>query len=606
MKRWNRQNEQLANAAESAATIAWWLGSEPYPQSSLYNAWDLVLGSQMHDIMPGTSLPKAYEYAWNDEILALNQFAEVTKHASAAVLSTLDTSAKGIAVAVYNPLGIDREDPVEATIPFTGTPSDMVTAYDPQGHPVPTQILGRDGNSQHVLFIAKVPSVGYAIYDLRREAKSSSPDLGVTTNSLENARYRVTLDSNGDIASIFDKSLNRELLSAPARLSFHTENPAQWPAWNMDWEDRNKPARGFVGGAAQIRIMETGPARVALEVTRTAENSTFKQKISLAAGSAGDRVEILNHIEWRSAEASLKADFPFTAGNRNAAFSDKIGVSLRDNDKTNRFEMPLQQWMDLTDVSASYGVEVMSDSKYGSDKPDDHTLRLTLLYTPGTRGGYRDQGSQDQGRHQILYALAAHKGDWSEGLDAWQSARLNQPLRAFLPPAHPGSARIFSLANLNSGQVQIEAIKKAEDSDEIIVRLEELDGRSATNLALKFPVAIASAHEVDGQERPIGNATLQNGRLVFDMKAFGLRAYALKLAPPPISAKPVVSQVVVLAYDTDVASTRAQRNDGAMNASGAYPAEMFPKQINRGRGGLSIWFNRRWRKECPHRTRSKS
>jgi len=536
----------------------------------------------MHDIMPGTSLPKAYEYAWNDEVLALNQFAEVAKNASAAVLSTLDTSAKGIAVAVYNPLGIDREDPVEATIPFTGKVPERITAYDPQGQPVPTQILGHEGNSLRVVFIAKAPSVGYAIYDLRQGSNSARSSLSVSKNSLENARYRVTVDSNGDIASVFDKSLNRELFSAPARLSFHTENPSQWPAWNMDWDDRNKPARNFVGGPAQIHIVENGPARVALEVTRTTENSTFRQKISLAAGSAGDRVEILNHIEWRSAEASLKADFPFTAGNPNAAFSDKVGVSMRDNDKSNRFEMPLQQWMDLTDAGGDYGVEVMSDSKYGSDKPDDHTLRLTLIYTPGTRGGYRDQGTQDQGRHQILYAFAAHKGDWNEGRDAWQSARINQPLRAFLPAAHSGSGRSFSLATLNSDQVRIEAIKKAEDSDEIIVRLEELNGRSATNLTLGFPVAITAAHEVDGQERPIGDATLQNGRLVFGMKSFGLKAYAIKLAPPSMAAKPVASQAVTLAYDTDVASTRAQRNDGSMNANGAYPAEMFPKQINRG------------------------
>ena len=167
MKRWNRQNEQLANAAESAATIAWWLGAEPYPQPSLYAAWDLVLGSQMHDIMPGTSLPKAYEYSWNDEVLALNQFAGVAESSSAAVLSTLDTTAQGVPVAVYNPLPIEREDAVEATIPFTGTVPAAITAYDPQGQPVPTQILGHEGNSLRVLFIAKVPSVGYAIYDLR-------------------------------------------------------------------------------------------------------------------------------------------------------------------------------------------------------------------------------------------------------------------------------------------------------------------------------------------------------------------------------------------------------------------------------------------------------
>ena len=167
MKRWNRKNEQLAAAAEGAAVAASWLGAFPYPYDPLYQGWDLVLGSQMHDIMPGTSVPKAYEYSWNDEVLALNEFASVTEHATAAVLSQLDTSAKGTPVAVYNPLATDREDPVEATVPFSGEAPRSVVAYDPQGQPVPTQILDRQGQTLRVLFLAKVPSVGYAVYDLR-------------------------------------------------------------------------------------------------------------------------------------------------------------------------------------------------------------------------------------------------------------------------------------------------------------------------------------------------------------------------------------------------------------------------------------------------------
>ncbi len=116
MKRWNRKNEQLANAAECASTIATWLGAFPYPRDALYRAWDLVLGNQMHDILPGTSVPKAYEYSWNDEVLALNQFANVTERATGAVVSALDTRGQGTPVAVYNPLATEREDLVEADI----------------------------------------------------------------------------------------------------------------------------------------------------------------------------------------------------------------------------------------------------------------------------------------------------------------------------------------------------------------------------------------------------------------------------------------------------------------------------------------------------------
>jgi alpha-mannosidase len=585
MKRWNRQNEELANAAESAATTAWWLKAFPYPADALYAAWDLVLGSQMHDIMPGTSLPEAYEFSWNDEVLALNRFASVTEHSTAAVVANLDTTAKGLAVAVYNPLPIDRDDAVEADLPINGTAPTAVTAYDPQGRPVPTQILGTDGDKLKVLFIAKAPSVGYAVYDLRPgSAAAAQSPLSVSANALENARYKVTLNDGGDISSIFDKSLNRELLSAPIRLSIHTEIPAQYPAWNMDWEDRNKPPRGYVDGTPKISILESGPARVALRVQRTAENGVFTQDIRLAAGSGGDRLEVLQHMDWRSSQASLKADFPLAATNPNASFEDKVGVTQRNNDNPNRFEMPLQQWMDLTDADGSFGATVMSDSKYGSDKPDDHTLRLTLVYTPGcSRGGYRDQATQDQGRHEILYAIAGHKGSWIDGKTSWQAARLNQPLRAFFTPSHPGSmGKTFSLLSTNSDQVQITAIKKAEDTDEVVLRVKELTGQPAQDVAVRFAVPVTAAREIDAQERPIGDATVTNGELTFNMKGFGLRAFAVKLAPPPATMSPISNQAVTLAYDVDAISTNDNQKDGAMDDAGdTYPAELLPTRLTR-------------------------
>jgi alpha-mannosidase len=349
----------------------------------------------------------------------------------------------------------------------------------------------------------------------------------------------------------------------------------------MDWEDREKPARDFVSGPATFRIVENGPARVAVEVRRTTENSTFTQDIRLAAGSAGDRVEVLNRIDWRALECSLKADFAFTAANPEASFEDKVGVVRRGNDNPKCFELPQQQWMDLTDKGGAYGVSVLNDSKYGSDKPDDNTLRLTMIYTPGTRGGDQYQGTQDQGRHEILYAIAPHQGDWMSGQTPAQASRLNQPLRAFLPGIHRGPlGKSFSMLSVNSGQVQVMAVKQAEDSEEIVVRVKELTGKPATGVSLRFAAPITAAREVDGQERPMSNLALADGALAFEVKGFGLRAFALKLAPPSAPVPPVTSQALPLVYDTDVVSSRAKPNDGAMDASGAtYPAEMFPTTV---------------------------
>ena len=60
--------------------------------------------------------------------------------------------------------------------------------------------------------------------------------------SLENARYKVTLDNQGDVSSIHDKLLDKELLSAPIRLAISSDHPTQWPAWNMDFDQEQAAA----------------------------------------------------------------------------------------------------------------------------------------------------------------------------------------------------------------------------------------------------------------------------------------------------------------------------------------------------------------------------
>jgi alpha-mannosidase len=583
MKRWNRKNELLADAAERASVLAEWIGGPVYPRQRLADAWTLVMGGQFHDILPGTSHPKAYEYSWNDEILALNQFAGVLDAAVGAVAAGLDTRAKGVALVVYNPLSIERQDVVEARVVFPGTPPKAVRVLGPDGREVPSQLVAAAGDTLRVLFLATVPSVGFAVYDVSRAAGAAAAagPLGVTESALENARYRIALDGNGDVASIFDKPAGRELLSAPARLAFLRDKPRAWPAWNMDWTDRQKPPRAYVGGPATVRVVERGPVRVALEVVRESEGSRFVHTIRLAAGGAGDRVEFADTIDWQSHECNLKAVFPLTVANPRATYSWEVGTIERGNNDPRKYEVPAHQWFDLTDAQGAYGVTVLSDCKYGSDKPDDRTLRLTLLRTPGTGSSYQDQGTQDWGRHEILYGLAGHAGDWRQAQTDWQALRLNQPLIAFRTGGHDGRlGRSFSLLKTSTSRVRVMALKKAEDSDEIIVRLVELDGAPAKDVRVSLPAPLAAAREVDGQERPLGGANVVRGDLVTDLAAYRLRTFALRLGAAPARIATTETRPVLLGYDRCVTSRDGEKGVRGFDAEGrCLPAEMLPAEI---------------------------
>ncbi|MGH9969957.1 MAG: alpha-mannosidase, partial [Pyrinomonadaceae bacterium] len=584
-KRWNRKNELLADAAEKASIAAEWLGARSYPRERLNSAWTLVMGGQFHDLLPGTSTPKAFQFAWNDDVIALNQFAGVLTSATEAVASGLDTQTRGVAIVVYNPLNIAREDVVEAHVSFpNGTPQG-VRVFAPDGREVPSQL-----SNGKVLFLARVPSVGYAVYDVQGTDASSQPgELKATDASLENARYRLQIDQNGDVSSVFDKKINRELLSAPLRLALSTDNPRQWPAWNMDFEDVQRPPRAFVGGPVKVQVVENGAVRVAVEIARETEDSRFVQTVSLSAGDAGNRVEFGNVIDWKAKETNLKATFPLTAVNKMATYNWDIGTIQRPNAQERQFEVASHQWIDLTDQSGSHGVTVLTDCKNGSDKPDDRTLRLTLVRTPGTRGGYVDQGTQDWGRHEFVYGLAGHAGDWRQGETDWQAYRLNQPLIAFESSRHSGPiGKNFSLLNVSNKRVRVLALKKAEGTDEVIVRLVEIDGKPADNVRISFAGAITAAREVNGQEQPLGIATVSKGELVTSFTPHQVHSFAVKLAATAGKLAPTQSQPVPLDYDLSVASRDGRPADGSFDAfpnnqtasqGKALPAEMLPREI---------------------------
>lgn len=584
MKRLNRQDELLAEAAEKASVAADLLQANPYPAATLEKAWGLMLRNQFHDILPGTSLPKAYEYAWNDGLLAAKAFEGTLADAVGAVARGLDTRVEGVPLVVYNALGIARTDVVEALLPAELEGQSQVTAVDATGSALPTQLtLGSDGR-RRVLFLANVPSLGFAVFGLRAGLAPAGRELKVQGRMAENARYRVRLNEAGDIESVFDKQLKRELLSAPARLAFQYEKPQRWPAWNMDWADRQKPPRAYVSGPAAIRVSEDGPVRVALEVVRESEGSRFVQTIRLSAGPAGDRVEIANLVDWKTPEASLKASFPLAAADPKATYNLGLGTIQRGNNDPRKYEVPTHGWMNLTDARAGFGVTLLTGAKYGTDKPDDRTLRLTLLYTPGVGKDYREQRWQDWGRHSFIYGLAGHGAGWQGA--PWLAQRQDQPLAAFAVPRHAGPlGRSFSLLRASSDSVAIQAVKRSEDGRAIVVRLQELRGASA-RIELQAAGAIRAAKSLDGFERPLADFQPLKGRLNLDFTPYQLRTLGLDLEAPARLAAPS-AQALALPFDAAVFSSNADRMDGgAMEPYASYPAEMIDASLVSG--GLSF------------------
>jgi alpha-mannosidase len=587
MKRWNRQNELLADSAERVSVVADWLGALDYPRQTLDDAWIRFLWHTFHDDITGTSIPQAYHFSWNDEILSLNQFAAIINSGAAGICQALDTNTLGVPVVVYNPLGFARTDITEATLVYEEDAPSYVQVFDGATE-VPSQILSHDSRSITVAFLADVPSVGFKVYDVRSTAQPCglSTGLSVTNRVLENSLYRVTLNDSGDIASIWDKVNNREFLSAPCRLELLSDYSPSWPAWEIRYEDVQQMPYAYVTGPAQIAISENGPARVALRIKRTYGQdviSTFIQEISLSSGSSGNRITIDNKIDWKTTGTLLKASFPMTAYNSHATYDLGMGTIQRPNNQYSMYEVPAQQWADITHADGSFGVAVLNDSRYGWDKPMDNILRLTLLHTPSVSTSYTDQSTLDIGQHQVAYAIAPHAGNWINGGIPQNAARLNQPLIAFQSQKHIGSlGSVYSFLQVDNPQVFVKAIKKAQRTDEVIIRFQELYGTTASNVQVSVGNGIQSAREVNGCERDLAAATVTGGQLVFSMTKYQPKTFALTLAAPASTAPSAAAASVQIPYDMDVFSWDTNRSDGNFENGLTYPAELIEDTIEVG------------------------
>ena len=587
MKRWNRKNELLADAAERASVIAHTLDALPYPTDNLRDTWIRFLWHQFHDDITGTSIPEAYEFSWNDEILCQNRFAGMLTAAVGATSAALDTRAVGVPLVVYNPLAIDRRETVEATVVYAGGAPKEVRVYDPEGKEVLSQVIERYDDSLRILFQARVPSVGYAVYDARaaKEASTLPPAAeAVSAMTLRNERYSVGLNADGYVASIHDTRASRELLAQPIVWELFKDKPRQWPAWEIQYEDLQALPRTLddPGTVIQMRIVEEGPVRATLEVTRYWGQSLFVTRISLSAGS--DRVEFDNEVDWRERETLLKVAVRPTTPNEKVIYDLGLGVIERGINRPELYEVPGHQWADMSTPDNSYGVALLNDCRYGWDHPDSNTFRLTLIHSPGVFDNWSwvgDQASQDIGHHTFSYAVQGHHGDWRDGSVVWQAAQFNQPLLAFQTEPHKGElGATFSLVQIDPmgmlrsdmppcpSQVMVTAVKKAEESNELIIRLRELCGIQTKSVEVAFPWPISSARELDGAENHKADVQFDGTTLKTSLEPYQPKTFAVKLGPQKSKVAPPIWKAVPLVYDMDGVSLDSDRRDGNFDGQG--------------------------------------
>ena len=153
---------------------------------------------------------------------------------------------------------------------------------------------------------------------------------------LENAALKLEIDlQSGNLKSIFDKRLGRELVAAGEqanKLWVYEDRPENWDAWNIGWTGTLYPT-----ALRSVRIGERGPLRISLRVNRDVLGPTFKrdyptetfpssffdQEIYLTAG--GNLVEFKTDADWHESRTMLKVAFPVAVTDSAATYEIPYG-----------------------------------------------------------------------------------------------------------------------------------------------------------------------------------------------------------------------------------------------------------------------------------------
>jgi alpha-mannosidase len=311
------------------------------------------------------------------------------------------------------------------------------------------------------------------------------------------------------------------------QLQTYVDKPKQYDAWNIDPGTLDGTMTP-ISEVESVKLVEDGPLRKTVRVTRKWQSSTFVQDISLDAGA--DFIRVDNDVDWHETHVLLKVAFPLAASSGKATYEIPYGAIERPTTRNNswekaQFEVPALRWADLGDEKQ--GVSILNDSKYGYDAVGN-VLRLTLLRSPTWPDADADRGMQ-----HFTYAIYPHAGTWQQAETVHRAYELNTPLTAQQVFPHTGTLpAMHSFVSVDEPNMILSAVKKAEDSDALIFRVYDATGKGGA-MHLHVPQGATGAVEMNLMDAPVAGAAVlavEKDTVTLAMKPWEIRTVKVAYA----------------------------------------------------------------------------
>lgn len=529
-----RATEHLLLQTETMAALAWWFGKISYPTQALDAVWRDVMFNTFHDILPGSGIP-------NVERDALAQLGRATSNLREIRFDTMIKIVQGqhkakdgcVPIFITNPhsYAINRTVTVDyATANICMLSNDKTIVLKHGRKTVPYQRVSSQNNQNGQWVVKLAVNVSLKPFEvLRLDASliNSKPPCPVhrkiSKSSLRFVTAHGTLSINpqtGLIDSMIPKGARRSLVKSNAMQPVLFEDldhswtcgdpkqikePKVWsqgPAWKKPDAKftlaTSKHAAEFSPLAADkwstsaktqakaLRVIEDGQLQTTIEALFVCGPSAINRHYVIS--HVDGRVEVRDRIFYNHKDHMLKLHVPLNfkpvQGRSEACYSVTTRLPTEDY-----VEHPNQRWVAAQASSGQY-VAVLNDASFAHNLTNG-ALAINGLRSPAYSSflikphepynDHRFAPRQDQGEHEHCYELV-----WGEQLcerTLTQSATLlNSQPNAFVyyPNGQQSSDLIKQsgkLLRVASNNVQITAVKKAHDSESLIVRLQELDGR---------------------------------------------------------------------------------------------------------------------------------
>ncbi|ACS84508.1 alpha-mannosidase [Musicola paradisiaca] len=434
--------------AQAAVSHADW---PAYPQVTLNAGWQILLRNQFHDIIPGSSIAEVYRDA-ADEYRQAEQLAdEMLAQCQPRLLS-----ARADAVSVLNSAAWPRSD--LAFIAGDGAGGWMQA----DGQPLASQAVA----GGWLVALREIPALsGVALY---RRAEQEAGDLpfSVGERQVETPFYQISWNEHGQLTRIFDRQHQRDVLADCGNvLTVYEDKPLKYDAWDIEifYIQKQRPVTELLSAT----VREQGELCCSIEFVWRYHHSRIVQQMRLYRDSR--RIDFHTQVDWQDYNQLLKVGFPVAVRATEATYDIQFGNVKRPTTWNTswdyaRFESVAHQWADLSEYG--YGVSLLNDCKYG------HAIRDNLMQLTLIKSAVSPDAHADRGQHEFTYSLLPHAGDWREAGTAQQAFFLNEPLLPlpgeWLPEA--------PLVAFDHPYIQLDALKKAEDGNWLVVRLHEFAG----------------------------------------------------------------------------------------------------------------------------------